>query len=523
MKFIFRKFLLLTCILLNYAHTAGKSTEISNGILCGISTLTLTENLRVAVLNADSLIASANSDKQRIAALMTKAKAYFKQGNYPLSVKIAMHADSIASYTSNFRCQATISGFIAKSFRALGLKNISSRYLDRAQKANDMIKDSEIKNFNSVDILHERAYHFLDEKKYAEANELAITAAKQIPQNAQDIKKLKIVEATNDQIMGISELRSGKLKAADSLLNSSLQKLTNIESSLKPRVYIALGEVALKESNYKTAHQFLAMVDQYLKAENDEDLEKISYDSWSEYYKDTGNMENALYYRNKSADLLNAKIDQANILSDSLLQETTSREELYRFLYILSLSGIILFLVFAAYFLLVWKRKIWIHPEATDPSNDIPTHLFLDATELSIPDKMESEKDNSKLNQIKISKYTETNLFRKLEKLEEEKFYLEKNVKLDQIASKMGTNSKYVSYIILKYRQMDFYEFIQKKRIEHFINLIKVSPELLDFKLAILAQKCGFSSLSKFSTSFKNITGMPPSTYINLIKKELNT
>lgn len=511
------------CLFLNYAHTAGNSIETTNGTSFRNTIPILAENLRVVALNADSLIASANSDKQRIAALMTKAKVYFKQGNYPLSVKIAMHADSIASYTSNFRCQATISGFIAKSFRALGLKHISSRYLDRAQKANDMIKDSEIKNFNSVDILHEHAYHFLEEKKYAEANELAISAAKQIPQNAHDIKKLKIVEATNDQIMGISKLRSGKLKAADSLLNSSLHKLSDIESSLKPRVYIALGEIALKESNYTIAHQFLTMVDQYLKAENDEDLEKISYDSWSEYYKETRNMEYALYYSKKSADLLNTKIDQANLLSDSLLKETAVREELYRFLYILSLSGIILFLVFAAYFLLVWKRKIWTHPEAIEPSNDITTHLFLDASELSNPDKMESEKDNSKLNQIKISKYTETSLFRKLEKLEEEKFYLEKNVKLDQIASKMGTNSKYVSYIILKYRQMDFYEFIQTKRIEHFLNLIKGSPELLDFKLAILAQKCGFSSLSKFSTSFKNITGMPPSTYINLLKKELNT
>src|SRR5690606_41489232 len=84
----------------------------------------------------------------------------------------------------------------------------------------------------------------------------------------------------------------------------------------------------------------------------------------------------------------------------------------------------------------------------------------------------------------------------------------------------MATNSNSVSYIIKKYRHMDFYEFIQHKRIEYFLTLVKTSPELLDFKLAYLAEKCGYSSLSKFSTSFKAVTGMPPSTYINLRSEE---
>lgn len=237
-------------------------------------------------------------------------------------------------------------------------------------------------------------------------------------------------------------------------------------------------------------------------------------------------MENAFYYTQKSAELLKTKINRANILSASLLLETRDREEMYRFLYIISLSGIILFLVFAAYFLLVWKRKIWIQPEPVEvilESQPESPVMPAEPEETSYPILNGLENHNTKLNQIKISRYTETCLYRKLGKLETEKFFLEKNVKLDQVASMMGTNSKYVSYIIQKYRHMDFYEFIQHKRIEYFLTLVKTSPELLDFKLAYLAEKCGYSSLSKFSTSFKAVTGMPPSTYINLIKKELNS
>lgn len=526
MKFIFSNLLFALCFLFEYAYSQGNAIETINEIPCAAPISREIKDLNKVVLNADSLIVVANSDKQRISALMTKANVYRQQGNFPLSIRTAMHADSLASYTLNFQCQAAISGFLAKSFRSLGLMNISSRYLDRAKKANDMIKDSELKQFILVDLLHEQAYHSLELQEYLKAGALASSAAKQIPKLAQDKKKIMVAEATNDQIMGLFEMNSGKLETADSLLNSALNKLSNINCSLKPRVYIALGEIAMKEGNFETAQQYLTLVDQYLAVEKDDELEKISYDSWSSYYKDTGNMENAFYYTQKSAELLKTKINRANILSASLLLETRDREEMYRFLYIISLSGIILFLVFAAYFLLVWKRKIWIQPEPVEvilESQPESPVIPAEPEETSYPILNGLENHNTKLNQIKISRYTETCLYRKLGKLETEKFFLEKNVKLDQVASMMGTNSKYVSYIIQKYRHMDFYEFIQHKRIEYFLTLVKTSPELLDFKLAYLAEKCGYSSLSKFSTSFKAVTGMPPSTYINLIKKELNS
>src|SRR5690606_41184921 len=99
-----------------------------------------------------------------------------------------MHADSLASYTLNFQCQAAISGFLAKSFRSLGLMNISSRYLDRAKKANDMIKDSDLKQFILVDLLHEQAYHSLELKEYLKAGALASSAAKRSEEHTSELQ-----------------------------------------------------------------------------------------------------------------------------------------------------------------------------------------------------------------------------------------------------------------------------------------------------------------------------------------------
>lgn len=120
-----------------------------------------------------------------------------------------------------------------------------------------------------------------------------------------------------------------------------------------------------------------------------------------------------------------------------------------------------------------------------------------------------------------MSKETEDRLYQFLLKKEAELFYLEKGVTLSQLAASMGTNSRYVTYIIQKFKGKDFYDYLQTRRIDYIVDKIRTSPELLDFKLSYLADMCGFASLSKFSSSFKTVTGMPPSAFVHFVKMEM--
>ncbi|WP_027379742.1 helix-turn-helix domain-containing protein [Chryseobacterium daeguense] len=56
-------------------------------------------------------------------------------------------------------------------------------------------------------------------------------------------------------------------------------------------------------------------------------------------------------------------------------------------------------------------------------------------------------------------------------------------------------------------------------RINHIAHLLKTNPAFLNYKVSYLAEYCGFSSHSAFTTVFKSVTGMSPNTYIQEISK----
>ncbi|MNY47674.1 Helix-turn-helix domain protein [compost metagenome] len=86
----------------------------------------------------------------------------------------------------------------------------------------------------------------------------------------------------------------------------------------------------------------------------------------------------------------------------------------------------------------------------------------------------------------------------------------------------MGTNMRYASYILQKFRGKDFYDYLQSSRVEYIIGKLKTSPELFDYKISFLAEMSGFTSLSRFSSAFKEVTGIPPSAFIHFMKKEID-
>ena len=95
------------------------------------------------------------------------------------------------------------------------------------------------------------------------------------------------------------------------------------------------------------------------------------------------------------------------------------------------------------------------------------------------------------------------------QKLEEECFYLDTEVNIDWISSKLGTNRHYVSDYLNRVKHVSFYEYVNTLRLIHAERLLKEGNE----KMADIAFICGFNSDHTFRRLFKERYGCTPLQY----------
>lgn len=113
-----------------------------------------------------------------------------------------------------------------------------------------------------------------------------------------------------------------------------------------------------------------------------------------------------------------------------------------------------------------------------------------------------------------MSEATENAILEKIHKLEESHFYLDKDVSLNHVAVKVAVNQRYLSYVINRNKGKDFAGYINELRIHYITDRLKNDNEFLKYKISFLADLCGFSSHSRFTTTFKKVTGVSPQSFI---------
>ncbi len=476
---------------------------------------------------ADSLLAVASNDEQKIKSHMLLAKIYENKGDMSRSIKHAMKANSLAELTLNYSWQAVTSGLLSTTFRRLGLMKVSERYLLQAEKANEKQTDPQRQLLTRINIAHEWYFHAVAENDFHRAKKYVLQAASHIKMDGTEDKKALLIKATNDQLHATCELYFGNTNRTDSLLEASLQKLGNMETNLKPYIYRVMAESALVRKDLDKAAECLGLIEPYLKEKNVEELEMLTYQTKAAYYKLRGDLAKSHDYLAKATSIKENSNKLAQRISDDLIEEFGSTKEAYQSKYMMAVVGLLLlvlcFTVFGGYLFLLkrhYKKRYYQLKELDalrqTAERNLPV-VHLQSPSLSKGDS-ELKKEAKDIN---ISKETEERLYQQFLFEEQDQFYIDKNTSLVKLATSIGTNQRYASYIVQKYRNMDFYTYLQTYRINYIIDRIKKDPTLLDFKLAHLAEMCGFSSLSTFSTAFKNQTGLPPSAFVHFTKKEL--
>jgi AraC-like DNA-binding protein len=96
--------------------------------------------------------------------------------------------------------------------------------------------------------------------------------------------------------------------------------------------------------------------------------------------------------------------------------------------------------------------------------------------------------------------------------MEKEKPFLDSDLTLAKLSGMLCVSGHYLSEVINTKLNQNYYDFINKYRVEEFKARI-INPEFSNYNLLSIAFDSGFKSKTSFNTIFKKVTGKTPSEY----------
>ncbi|MFK8009222.1 MAG: helix-turn-helix domain-containing protein [Saprospiraceae bacterium] len=120
-----------------------------------------------------------------------------------------------------------------------------------------------------------------------------------------------------------------------------------------------------------------------------------------------------------------------------------------------------------------------------------------------------SKYDNNTLSKKQLENYAQ-----QLEMvMENEKPYLNKKLKLNDLAKLSGINSNNLSQLFNLFYRSNFYDFINQYRLGYLEKII-VNPSYRQYKIMALAEESGFNSKATFYKVFKEKHQLTPSQFV---------
>ncbi len=134
-------------------------------------------------------------------------------------------------------------------------------------------------------------------------------------------------------------------------------------------------------------------------------------------------------------------------------------------------------------------------------------------------EEFDKDKQFVKHENSNISSITAIRIIDEIERLINEKFFLDPDIDLYSLAKMLDTNTSYLSQVINEYMGKSFSEFLKELRINEAILRMGKSRLIPKYSMDGFARELGFRSRSSFYIAFKKQTGMTPSDFMYSINK----
>jgi YesN/AraC family two-component response regulator len=105
--------------------------------------------------------------------------------------------------------------------------------------------------------------------------------------------------------------------------------------------------------------------------------------------------------------------------------------------------------------------------------------------------------------------------------MDKEKLFLQKDLSLQLVAEKLGTNRTYLSEAINRHIKMSFSGYVNAYRVREAINYF-AENRLHKLNMDGIADKVGFNNRFTLISAFKKETGLSPSVFVKNMNQEFN-
>lgn len=475
----------------------------------------LSTNPKKALSNTDLLYRIAENNVDRVKARMLQAQILYQYGIHKEAISALKQADSLASIDKDYVAQTKVYGFLASIHRENEIYNLGKIYLQKAVEISKKIKDENERFRFQGNLSQEMAYYDMSDANYAKAIS-NLKKGIQYFEKAVSTSDKNYQVAINDELIAQNYL---SLKKTDSALFHYERGLKELKSSLlsdsplqgffyngMANVYASINDNANAILNYNKAEK-IAEISDYSA------LKEEVYNSLMEYYKKK-NAKKYILYNEKNLKVKQAEKDNRKAMSDDLIKSMENKHLTIESQYqknkfiIIGTCLLLLMLMTAFYF---YKRK----------QDNKKIRMFIENSKQKTYSeiKIQPKKDT---NREFISETTENSILAKINDLEKSHFYLSKTLSLNSAAGELNVNHRYLSYVINKHKSKDFASYINELRINHIIDQLKNDKSYLKYKISFLAEQAGFASHSRFTITFKKVTGVSPLTFINYLKSNTN-
>jgi AraC-like DNA-binding protein len=98
--------------------------------------------------------------------------------------------------------------------------------------------------------------------------------------------------------------------------------------------------------------------------------------------------------------------------------------------------------------------------------------------------------------------------------IKKDKIFLDSNLKIDQLAGRLNTNRTYLSAVIREKSGLNFCNYVNKFRVEEFLELTDEITNAEKFNIEGIARNVGFKSKSSFYCAFRKEKNCTPLEFL---------
>lgn len=463
----------------------------------------------------DYILEHSSSNRQKANTLVFMSFAYFAKKDTDKSTELLFKAKEIAEATKDSEVITKIYGTIAQMYLKIEFKDKASHYLqmaiDEIQKMPESDSKHRLKGLSYIEL----GKINLDDKKNTEANayfKRSLAEFNLINENSLYFIKRSYYNL-GDSFHEMNKPDSAKFY---------LKKALDIEQNPVVNRYIlfTLSNVYTQEKQYQRAIDTLsAVLDRY---DLEDDIKSKVYLAILKNYNAVGNTEKYNQF-NERYLALNNEISNTNLSTiknvikieekDFTKKITSAHQQNNRLLFLL-----VVIFVSGSAILLYIRQKKKLQKKKYEAIID---QLEKKSLQVDFPQSLLPAKDNTASSGILPE--IEQGILDKLLKFEQSDKFTNPKLNISTVSIQLKTNTTYLSQIINKYKGKNFSTYINELRINYICEKIHNNPEYLAYKISYLGEMAGFTSHSTFTTTFKSVTGMSPSTFLKEADKRVKS